>query len=362
VGIFIIFSASSVKGNEKYGDYARYFKLHLIKELAGAAILFLVSRIDYHLYRRITPGVAILCFLMLLAVLVVGPTINGSKRSLLFFSMRFQPSELAKLTLIFYLALIFAKGKDSFALQGKNIYVHYGIILAFAGLIFKEPDLGTTTIFFTVALVMFFLAGVPLVKIGLMVLPMAPILAVKILTSTYQKRNLLNWLASFSSPDHMHHQLKQCVLGLANGGFFGLGYGQGKGKYLFLPEPFSDFVLGSMGEEWGFIGVCVVMALMAVLLWRGIRIALRSPDQYGYLLAGGITSLILIMALINAGVVVNLLPTTGIPFPFLSYGGSSLFMLMIAVGVLINISTQGTLPVPSGSSRSVRPVRRRWVR
>jgi cell division protein FtsW len=201
---------------------------------------------------------------------------------------------------------------------------------------------------------MFFLAGVPLAKIGIMIGSVAPVMALKVMTSSYQRRNVVNYIASFSSTEHMHHQLKQCILGLANGGFFGLGYGQGKGKYLFLPEPFSDFVLGSLGEEWGFIGICLVFILMGVLLWRGIRIAQRSPDQYGYLLAGGITAMILITALINAGVVVDLLPTTGIPFPFLSYGGSSLFVFSAGIGILINISMQGSATsAPSRSGRSI---------
>ena len=141
----------------------------------------------------------------------------------------------------------------------------------------------------------------------------------------------------------MNYQVRQSVIGLAHGGLTGVGYGEGKQKLSFLPEPFSDFILSSLGEELGFLGLMLVFILVAVILWRGIRIALRAPDEYGYLLAGGITAMIMINAVMNAWVVVNLLPTTGLPFPFLSYGGSSMMIHLAGIGVLLNISGRRTV-------------------
>lgn len=142
----------------------------------------------------------------------------------------------------------------------------------------------------------------------------------------------------------MSYHVKQSIIGLANGGFKGLGYGVGKQKHYFLPEPFSDFILACFGEEFGFIGIFILFVLLAIVLWRGIRIALRAPDRYGFLLAGGITAMVLINALINACVVVNLFPTTGLPFPFVSYGGSSLLVHLLGVGILLNISKKRIVP------------------
>ena len=211
-------------------------------------------------------------------------------------------------------------------------------LLGIVGLIFLQPDLGTSLVVYFVGFTLFFLAGVPwkrLLQMGAYVLPMV---FVGIMVFPYQKKRLMDFIHSVFSGGEPSYQVKQSIIGIAQGGLWGVGYGAGKQKMLFLPEPFSDFILSSLGEEAGFIGILGVFALLTIILWRGIRIAQTAPDRFGFLMAGGITSLIMVNALINAGVAVNLLPTTGLPFPFLSYGGSSLIVLMGGVGVLLNIS------------------------
>jgi cell division protein FtsW len=160
----------------------------------------------------------------------------------------------------------------------------------------------------------------------------------------YQKKRVLDYVNSVFERGELNYQVKQSLIGLANGGLTGVGYGEGRQKYLFLPEPFSDFIIAHTGEELGFFGMVFIFGLIALILWRGFRIAMAAPDRFGFLLAGGITSMILINALINAGVVLNLLPTTGLPFPFISYGGSSLFVQMTGVGILLNISQKVDVP------------------
>ena len=339
LGILMIYSASSFRGAEKYNDSARFLKLHLVRVVLGFFFLVVVSKIDYHRFRWLTP-LLLLIFFGLLIVVLLEPPFHGSRRSILFFGKRFQPAEFMKLIIILYLGAIFAKERNIRNQTSDTLIVHYVILLTIVGLVFIEPDLGTALVLFSVGYSMFFLAGVSSKQLAKMSLSLVPLISIGIAIFPYQRQRLVNYINSVFGHGPVTYQIKQSIIGLANGGFAGVGYGAGKQKLFFLPEPFSDFILASFGEELGFIGFILLFGLLVFLLWRGIRIALRAPDRYGFLLAGGITAMILINALINAGVVVNLLPTTGLPFPFLSYGGSSLFVHLIGVGILFNISKQ----------------------
>jgi cell division protein FtsW len=248
-----------------------------------------------------------------------------------------------KLVMILYLASIFAEGEQSRVFQSSTLMAHYFIVIIIVALVLREPDLGTGLVLFCIALSMFFMAGLNMKQLSKMVFLIIPMVTAGLAFFPYQRQRLTDFVASLSESGAMSYHVKQSIIGLARGGFFGVGYGEGKQKLFFLPEPFSDFILASFGEEWGFLGVLVLFAILTFILWRGFRIALRASDTYGALIAGGITSMILINALINAGVVVHLLPTTGLPFPFLSYGGSSLFVHMIGVGILMNISRRGAV-------------------
>ncbi|MBN2416559.1 cell division protein FtsW [bacterium] len=339
IGLFMIYSASSFRADEMYGDDAMFFKQHLFRVVLGFLIMFIVSKIDYRRIRWITPFVFLILAVMLVLVFF-GDKVNGSRRALSFFGKDMQPSEFVKLAVILYIASLFSRQWKGSQIPEDRLMVHYFIILAMIGLVFLEPDLGTSLIIFAVTMTMFYLGGVSLKTLGKMLACLIPIVSVGLLIFRYQLDRVQSYLEAVFGSGQMSYQVQQSIMGLAHGGFRGVGYGAGTQKLLFLPEPFSDFILASLGEEMGFIGIAAVFFLLGVILWRGVRIALNAPDRFGMLVAGGVTFLILITALMNAGVAVNLLPVTGLPFPFLSYGGSSLLVLMIGVGIILNISKE----------------------
>lgn len=337
IGILTIYSASSFSGAEKYGNSLLYLKKHLSRIFMGFVGLWILMHVDYHHIRWITPFMLFSFFILLIMVLRL-EKFHGTNRFLLLFGKRFQPSEFMKLSLIFYLAAVFTKGKEAQIFKGKRLYIHYVFVLIIMGLVFIEPDLGSALVLFFIVFMMFYIGGVPgrqLLRMGWFLFPF---IGIGMMKFPYQRRRVVDFLSGVIGEAPVSYQVKQSIIGLANGGIFGVGYGEGKQKLLFLPEPFSDFILSSLGEEWGFIGLTLLFGLMIIILWRGVRIAMHAPDRYGYLMAGGITSMILINALINAGVAVNLLPTTGLPFPFVSYGGSSLLVHLLGIGILLNIS------------------------
>jgi len=243
-----------------------------------------------------------------------------------------------KLTVIFYLAAVLAKKDRPRSKEKDTLMVHYVMVLLAVGLVFIEPDLGTALVLFFIGFSMFYLGGVAWRQLARMVLFLVPLISVGMVLFPYQRQRLMDYWRSVFGSAPMGYQVKQSIIGLAHGGFAGVGYACGKQKFFFLPEPFSDFIVASLGEELGFLGIGLLFILLVVVLWGGIRIALRAPDRYGFFMAGGITIMILVNALVNAGVVLNLLPTTGLPFPFISYGGSSLFVHLMGVGILLNIS------------------------
>ena len=339
IGILMVYSSSSFWGAEKYQNATLYLRNHLMRVVLGALLFVFFSRVDYHLFRPMTPVLYLIVFVLLILVLNT-PKFHGAHRSLALFGKRFQPSEFMKLVMVFYLSAIFARGADSQMPDSKTIYMHYGFLLATVVTVFVEPDLGSALILFFVGFSIFFLAGVPWGQMARMVGGIAPVVVAGLVLFPYQKKRVVDYIHSAFQGGEMSHQVEQSIIGLARGGLFGVGYGEGKQKFLFLPEPFSDFILAHAGEELGFLGLTIIFLLFVIVLWRGMHIATHAPDRYGFLLAGGITAMMLVNAIINAGVVVNLLPTTGLPFPFISYGGSNLFVMLMGSGILLNISRQ----------------------
>lgn len=337
LGILGVYSASSFRGAERYDDPAVFLKQHLWRVLFGLILLFIFSKVNYHRIRWITPMLMLILTLLLIGVLF-GPVFQGSRRSFFLFGKQFQPSEFMKLTLICYLAAIFSKEERSRAFQTNVLMGHYLFVLVIIGLVFIEPDLGTSLVLFFMSFSMFYLAGVGWKQLLKMSACLIPIVFTGLLFFPYQRQRMSDFLNSLAGTEQVNYHVKQSIIGFAHGGMFGAGYGSGKQKLFFLPEPFSDFILASVGEELGFIGILMIFTLLGLLLWRGFRIAQHAPDQYGSLIAGGVTIMISINALINAGVALNLLPTTGLPFPFLSYGGSSLFAHLAGIGIMLNIS------------------------
>ncbi|MEJ2627036.1 MAG: putative peptidoglycan glycosyltransferase FtsW [bacterium] len=342
IGIMMVYSSSSYRGAERYNNPFQFVEQHIIRVVIGFLLLFIISRIDYRMLYIIAPFLFLLGIGLLFLVLM-SPEFHGSHRSIILFGKRFQPSEFMKLFLIIYLAAVFRKGDESPGLSGKPLLVHYGLFLLVVVLIFLEPDLGTAVVIFLIGFIMFLLGGVKWKNLFLMIFPPAVMLFTSIMIFDYQRNRVISFIDSVLNPQNAGYQIQQSLIGLAHGGILGVSYGGGKQKLLFLPEPFSDFILASVGEELGFIGILFVFVLLVIIIWRSIRVAVSVEDQFGFLLVGGIVTMIIINAILNSGVVVNLLPTTGLPFPFLSYGGSYLIADLIGIGVILNISKKITL-------------------
>ncbi len=337
IGIMMVYSSSSYRGAERYNDPFQFVKQHILRVVIGLILLFIVSKIDYRMFYIVAPFL-FLIGLGLLFLALMSPEFHSSNRSVVFFGKRFQPSEITKLFLIIYLAAVYRKGNESPGLSGKPLLVHYCCFLLAVVLIFLEPDLGTAVVLFMIGFVLFILGGVKWKHLFLMILPPVVMLFISLMIFDYQRSRISSFIDSVVNPENACYQIKQSIIGLAHGGIWGVSYGGGKQKLFFLPEPFSDFILASVGEELGFIGILFIFILLVIIIWRSIRIAVSADDQFGYLLVGGIVTMIIINAILNSGVVVNLLPTTGLPFPFLSYGGSYLITDLIGIGIILNVS------------------------
>jgi cell division protein FtsW len=357
IGCLMIYSASAFwSADRNQDDYSAILMRHLMRVSLGLMIMVAVSRIDFHRYRSWAPVLLAVLAVLLVAVLFT-PRFRGSSRAFSLPIGRFHPAEYMKLVMVLFLSSVLARTAPTRDLMDPRLTVHYGILLGVTALVLVEPDLGTASVLFAGGMFLFFLAGTPGDRLAKMMLVVAPFICIGMAANGYQRERIVDFVRSKAGLEPLPYQVRHSLIALANGGWLGSGYGEGRAKDLYLPEPFSDFILATLGEEFGFVGVCILFGIVAVLLWRGTRIALHAPDRFGFLVAAGVTSLLLINALINAGVVLHLIPTTGLPFPFVSYGGSSLFVYMAGMGILLNISGQA---VPSFHQFTTERGRIRW--
>jgi cell division protein FtsW len=346
-GLIMVFSSSEALGYLTFRNPGYYFQRQLLWMFLGLVMGLFALAFDYHRLRALAPIAAIAIVILLLLVLVphIGVAHNGSRRWFAIAGFTLQPAELAKIILIVYLArwLEKAGGKINSARQGLVPFLLMMGLLV--GLVLLEKDLGTSLVRGLIAISMFVVAGASwthvMSTLGLM--GGAMVMLIKLEPYRYQR------LAAFFNPwaDSLNtgFQSVQSVLALGSGGLFGVGLGQSVQKYQWLPEAHTDFIFAIIGEEVGLLGTVFVLGLFCVLAWRGYRTALRAPDRFGLLLATGITSWITFQAFVNIAAVTVVLPTTGIPLPFISFGGSSLTITLAAVGLLLNISAQGVKPV-----------------
>jgi len=339
IGLAMVYSASGIKALDAQDD-PRYF---LIQQSAWVAIgltaMLVVARIDYHRYRRLAlPGLAI-AILLLAVVLVpgVGTRVGGASRWLRISSFAgLQPAELAKLALVVYLAFWLAAKRE---LVGRwSVTVPFVAVLSLvAALVIAEPDLGTAIVVVAIGLAMYFVAGARLIEFaalgGLATICVAAVAVVQ----PYRLLRLTTFLDPWSEPQGAGFQTIQSIYGLALGGPFGEGLGAGKEKFGFLPAPYTDSIFAVLGDELGLLGTLTVVVLFLVIAFKGVRIALSAPDATGTLLATGVTVWLVFQAWVNMAVVAALLPMTGITLPFISYGGSSICVGLVAVGILLNV-------------------------
>jgi cell division protein FtsW len=339
-GLVMVFSATSASATLGEGDPMRFLVKQGIYAVAGLVVLAALSRVDYHLLRPFGPLLLVGSFVACAAVLVVAPPINGAHRWFVLGPASFQPAELAKLAVCLWACAVLARRPAPRTLS--ELMKPVGLVVcAFGALIVIEPDLGTTITLFLMVAGILLVSGIPL---RLFVLATA--LAVgagmaAIWMEPYRRERVLSILDPWKDAEGAGFQNVQAIIGMGSGGITGEGLGQGIQKVNFLPEAHTDMIFAVVGEELGFVGSTVLIAAFAVFAWAGFNVALRCRDPFGKRLAAGITTLVCGQAAVNLAAVLGMAPLTGIPLPFVSYGGSSLLVLLGAVGVLLNIAVNG---------------------
>ena len=339
LGLIMVLSASSPTALSESGSPYTYFIRQLIFAILGLIAMYIISKIDYRFYKRFYKIAYMVSIILLIAVLVVGTERSGATRWIFIGGLSFQPSELVKLLMIIFYAGILTKNRDDLGKYGKGIIKHVLFLGPIAILILLEPHLSATLVICGISIIMMILAGckfwqmlVSGVCVGL------PALIAMIVIEPYRLRRLITFLDPWQDPLGDGWQVIQSLYAIGSGGLFGLGLGQSRQKYLYLPEPQNDFIFSVLAEELGLVGCIFVIVLFAILIWRGILIAMKAPDMFGSLMAIGIVALIGIQAIINIAVVTSSMPATGMPLPFFSYGGTALFILLCEIGILLNIS------------------------
>ncbi|HYI45957.1 MAG TPA: putative lipid II flippase FtsW [Actinomycetota bacterium] len=355
LGLVMILSASSVTSFATYDSSFFFFKRQLVCAIIGAGAFIFFARLDY----RKLSGSGYLLFAgtcaLLVAVLIpgLGITVGGSARWLGWGPLSFQPSEMAKLAFVLFAADVFSR-KDEKLLEGFSHTVlplmpAMGLLVL---LIMKQPDMGTTLVTGAIGLSMLFVAGAPLrflLPIGLIGVAAASFGA---LAAPYRRARLLAFMDPWADPLYTGYQTIQSLIALGSGGWFGVGLGASRQKWMYIPNAHTDFIYAILGEETGALGTLVVLGLFAFIAFLGIKIARRAPDRFGMLIASGITVWICFQALVNIGAVTAALPITGVPLPFVSFGGTSLVISLIAMGILTSIALHSK--PPRGQKRTAR--------
>ena len=343
IGIVMVFSASAITAKQLYGNGYVFLERQLVWLAVGLFGMIRLMNFDYRKFREpriIYPSIAII-LLLLIGVLFLDRT-HATHRWIHAGPISLQPSEFAKLVVILYLAwfleLRTRPGSPGVNDWKQTLLPALGPIVFMLALILREPDMGTSCMIFLVALAMLYEAGLSVKYIGALGAASIPAIYLLIIHAHYRYERVLAFFSPDADPQGRGFQLLQSLIAVGSGGLTGVGLMESKQKLFYLPEAHTDFIFAVLSEEMGFIGALVVVALFGVYAWRGFRAAFRAPDVFGRLLALGITTLVAGQALVNLSVVLGLMPTKGIPLPFISYGGSSLLVMLLATGVLLNIS------------------------
>jgi len=346
--IAFVFSASASFAELRFGSYDKFFYSHTLRIFFAFAAMFVFSRIDYHFWGKFSKLFIFISVVMLVLLFFIGTPINNVYRWLYIGPINFQPSEIAKFALILHFAKLLSERQEY--IKDFKIGLLPLIIWSFliCGLIALQPNFSTALVIYLIALSMMFIGNtnfLHLIGIGIVSLAGAFVYA---LSASYRRSRIMSFLGSEnpdSAVDAARYQIDQAIIAIGNGGFFGVGPGHSRQSHLYLPESYGDFIFSIIGEEYGFLGLFIILLLFILILWRGIKIAKIAPDLFGYFLTAGILLTISYYTLVSAAVNVGLLPTTGLPIPFLSYGGTAVIIYSSAIGVLLNISAQaGVLP------------------
>lgn len=345
--ISFVYTASATKSAINFGGSETLFFNHAVRVFFGIGLIFLFSRIDYHIYSKYSIALLLLGILLLIAVLFLGSQVKGASRWLSIGPFSFQPSEYVKLAMVIHFAALLAK-KQAFIKdfeRGFFPFILWTVVICF--LIALQPNFSTMAVIFMIAVTMMFIGNNNLIHLGATFSVGLVAALVFFITAPYRLSRIQAFLGFGENAGNqtVNYQLDQALIALGNGGVFGVGVGQNRQSHLFLPESYGDFIFAIIGEEYGFIGLLLVIGVFLIVFWRGMLIARKAPDNFGYFLAIGIIITFAIYVFVNGGVNTGLLPTTGVPMPFVSYGGTAVLFYSAAIGILLNISAQaGTYP------------------
>lgn len=342
IGLVMVGSASPVISLITYGSPWTIFFRQVLWMVVGIGALLIFARIDYRAWRKWSVPLVGVTIVLLLAVLVpgLGVTAGGSSRWIGFGQLRIQPSELMKLAMVVFAADIVVKRSDRDAPAKQIIAPVMGVLVLSAALIIKQPDMGTAMVLSCIAFGILFMSGVALAPLTKVLVVFAGVATVFALGDSYRRDRILSFINPGAHQAGSGYQVWQSLIGLGSGHLFGLGLGGGREKWGTLPNAHTDFIFSVVGEELGLVGAVFILLLFFALAWYGYRAAGRAPDRFGCLVAVGVTTWITSQAVINVGAVIGVLPVTGIPLPFISFGGSSLVINLAAMGILMNIARQ----------------------
>ncbi len=342
IGLVMVGSASPVISLITYGSPWTIFFRQVLWMVVGIGALLIFARIDYRAWRKWSVPLVGVTIVLLLAVLVpgLGVTAGGSSRWIGFGQLRIQPSELMKLAMVVFAADIVVRRSDRDAPAKQIIAPVMGVLVLSAALIIKQPDMGTAMVLSCIAFGILFMSGVSLAPLTKVLVVFAAVATVFALGDSYRRDRILSFINPGAHQAGSGYQVWQSLIGLGSGHLFGLGLGGGREKWGTLPNAHTDFIFSVVGEELGLVGAVFILLLFFALAWYGYRAAGRAPDRFGCLVAVGVTTWITSQAVINVGAVIGVLPVTGIPLPFISFGGSSLVINLAAMGILMNIARQ----------------------
>lgn len=333
-GILMVYDSSVAIAVRDFGNQYYYAREQAKWLIVGMATLGVFSFIDYHYWQKLAFPILMGTFILLLAVFLPGIGVRalGAHRWINFGFFILQPAELAKLSIVIYLSAWFTSREHG------RLFSFLLLMAMVVGLVLIEPDLGTSIILVSIAVILYFGSGAPFFHFGVLLPTLALGLIGLAIISPYRMARLTTFLHPDQDTQGASYHIHQALLALGSGGWFGVGVGQSRQKYEYLPEANTDSIFAIIGEEFGFVGAASVILAFVFLVWRGFRIARRAPDRFGTLIALGVTVWIAVQTVINLSAMAALMPLTGVPLPFISYGGSSLIIILAAVGILLNVS------------------------
>ncbi|HBV85944.1 MAG TPA: stage V sporulation protein E [Desulfosporosinus sp.] len=342
IGFVMVYSSSAVRGYIQYDDPYHYLKMEILWVTMGLIAMFISMVVDLRWVRKFAMPALIIAIVLLIAVKIpgIGRRVNGADRWIGLGPLSIQPSEVIKLSMVLMMSHLLALNPHKIESFRKGVLPILGLMGMIAGLIMLQPDLGTTLVIAATTFFMLIAAGAKTGHILALGGTGLGLVVAAIAAAPYRMRRIFAFLDPWADPLGNGYQTIQALLALGPGGLFGLGLGQSRQKFLYLPENHTDFIFAMIGEELGFVGASLVVLIFFLFAWRGFRVAMRAPDAFMGFLAVGITAMVSVQAMINMGVVSGVLPVTGITLPFISYGGTSLVFTMVGVGVLLNISRE----------------------